>query len=1118
MSKSKRAVFNRRVSLLLVISLILSLYGGCIFITPAYASENPLSELETEMMGIRIVNNNEPKAVLVIPRDADENIEYSADLLAEYIEKSTGAELQILEDNDSKLDGQYADMARIYVGLADSDIEANLDGMDDDGFIIRSGDNSVTIIGPTTWGTRFGACDFLERYVGVRWLMPGENGEDVPQLQNIGVPFDAYVQEEPAFMMRVFSPLFDPGRETGTVQNKWAVDNRMHWRVDFHHNIYSLFPSSEYATSNPEFYPTRDGERKIPAETDTTSWQPCFNVPATVDIAVEKIIRYFEENPEATSFSLGVNDTAFFCDGTHDDEYAHSTTKINSIGLPDMSDLYYGWVNEVVRQVREVYPDKWFGLLAYQNVTDPPSFALEEHVVPFITKDRHAWIDEEVEAVGKDKMDGWNAVTDTIGWYDYMYGFSYTVPRVYPHLMAENYQYAAENGVTAHYAELYPNWGEGPKPWISAKLQWDPYLDVDELLDEWYLRAVGSEAAPYLKEYYDHWEEFWTVRIKDSAWFNGSKNGTWLGFNNAGYLDLVTNEEIAASRVLLETAVEKAQTEQQKARANILLREFEYYEASALSYPKKYGTINDAETALSLLEDGAMDTQINMAAKREQLIEEFKTDPVLMFAVDPRNYGLRWNGFNPDMFWALVDYLRANEPDGGVVTDRVYELIQNPEASRMKEFAKLLLQARDDDNNAITNPSFETTYPLASGVLDQWSSWNSVSGETIIWSDEEAHTGEKSIKFENYTRGGPCQTIALQPGMLAFRVFYYSPEGTESDATIQLSINLKGTNAFGGNVGSVISGTIPISDTAGEWAQITVLADIPVKGTGGADVMHGQHIVVVNGLKETGAKLYVDDVYVYQAKGYYVSFSAGGGTGRIMTPVNVANGESCAVPANTYYREGYTFAGWKDQNGVSYAVGNTINNVTEDLTLTAQWIANPATITSVEYSGFTSLVSNFAANIPVTVTADNPEGLDIYAGLFVDGELIAFAKVVNAKATIKAPVFTGATAYVAAWFDGGEKEMATKKDIPVRQLPADIWAPEFGSSADGVTAVFFGDTISLSATAAVRINGVPVTGFRAEGNTLYIDAEVSPGQTVEMKGVKYPELFPSYSFTFTVQR
>ncbi|MBT3292502.1 MAG: hypothetical protein HN380_34695, partial [Victivallales bacterium] len=129
----------------------------------------------------------------------------------------------------------------------------------------------------------------------------------------------------------------------------------------------------------------------------------------------------------------------------------------------------------------------------------------------------------------------------------------------------------------------YPNWGEGPKLYISLKLQWNPQADVDVLLKDWYEHCVGPEAAPHLAAYYAKWEDFWTRRILTSPWF--TKGGQYLRFNHPGYLaDVDLEQDIAVSRQLLEKTISLAKTAKQKARAQLLFQAFEYYEASAYAY------------------------------------------------------------------------------------------------------------------------------------------------------------------------------------------------------------------------------------------------------------------------------------------------------------------------------------------------------------------------------------------------------------------------------------------------------------------------------------------------------------------------------------------------------
>ena len=122
----------------------------------------------------------------------------------------------------------------------------------------------------------------------------------------------------------------------------------------------------------------------------------------------------------------------------------------------------------------------------------------------------------------------------------------------------------------------------------------------------------------------------------------------------------------------------------------------------------------------------------------------------------------------------------------------------------------------------------------------------------------------------------------------------------------------------------------------------------------------------------------------------------------------------------------------------------------------------------------------------------------------------------NGAALIKASEFTAESdcVYLKAWFDGREPDIS--KAIPVRKLPVNIWAPEILFPITDRTVVLYGDDISLTATATVKIDGVPADGFSVDGPRLIIEAAAESGRTVETKGIKYPLLFPSYSFTFTV--
>ncbi len=795
----------------------------------------------------QIVINGQANAVVVVHENANSQTSKAASVLVEYVKKSTGAELAIMTEEQLNNAGPLlSGFVHIYVGesalIQDSTLSAALLGLKDDGFIIRSNSDRIMLIGTNSWGTIFAVNEWLERYIGVRWILPGESGEDVPIHTDVSVPIQEIVKE-PAFSDRMISPILPGANIRFPVQVEWAERNNTHYSITFSHALFSYFPTSLYGTSNPEFYPTRNGVPYIPPAGVTTGWQPCFSVKGTVDAAVQGVLNYFAANPTATTASLGVNDGGGYClaDLTNPDK--------------NLSDIYYDWVNQVVVQVLNTYPDKRFGLLAYGPIQTPPSFPLHSSVVPFITKDRMAWSDPQTASDDQDLTLGWGQVATNIGWYDYTYGSSYSLPRVYPHLMAQYYQFAMENKVSSQYTELYPNWGEGPKAWVMAKLLWDPNLDVEALLNEWYVRTAGAQAASELKAYYDHWESFWMGRVQQTQWFQASKDRINLEFANSGYLNIVTEVEIAENRQRLEAALSKAETEQQKARITILLREFEQYEAAALSYPKQDQPPSDSAQAIAALDriSETLDTKLQWAVRRNEILDSFKSDPILMLPFAPP----QWSGWNSHDFWNLTDYLKQSEPNDGSVREKVRILEQEAASPNMRHFAGLLQQVSAAPATLVANSSFEE----GNGDAPPWLFWTESTG-TIKRVEGVARTGNASLQINNLHRGGPAQIIPVRPGLIASNVYYYTPPGTMGSGSVQWAINMM--DAEKRTLYSLRSDQKTIVNTVGQWASINYLEEVPPSFQG-KEIKFVQFVVIVDNIP-SDTSLYLDDIGVYQSE------------------------------------------------------------------------------------------------------------------------------------------------------------------------------------------------------------------------------------------------------------
>lgn len=667
---------KRNFKLLYFIMFIIYL-DKVIFITignnELFAAENLFDSMANE---IELVNDGKSHAKIIIPLDASRKIQNAANVLSLYIKKATGVSLDIIHDKYS--DQSYGPV--IYVGATTIDnMPFVQDG--DDKFVIKSNSEEQTIViyGASDWGTEFGVYDFLEQYVGVRWLMPGQNGTDVPRLNRIAVPNEIRVGQ-PHYTSRLFSGLM------GSEQLIWARFNRMRSMITFHHNLFRLFPPEKYSITNPHFYPMNTmGNRYLPRDNGNYNWQPCFSADDIVDEAAKNIIDYFNRYPEKKTYSLGINDSHLFCRCSRC--LGKLPKKKNFLGLEDYSDLYYDWANKVIGKVLKFHPDVYFGCLAYNEVAAPPKKAkVHPRLMPFMTYDRMKWIDKKIEQDGHGITQCWREKTSNLGWYDYAYGTPYCLPRVYFHHTAGYLKYGYQNGVRAYYAELYPNWGEGPKPYLILKLLWDPDLNVDETLDDWYLHAVGGEAAPYLKEYYKIWEHFWTIDIQKSSWF--SKKGQYLSFFSPTYLKDVKLQMIMQSRKLLEECIAKAKTEKQRNRAKLIEKAFQYYEASALAYLGDQELLNispqkDMCTTIYKVRD-----TICMAEKRRNLaLKKFPKDPLVAHPVPISRYsetlgGQAWGQAGMKIVCDWI-YRKGNKID--TITQ---SFLENPSCRSLQEVIK----------------------------------------------------------------------------------------------------------------------------------------------------------------------------------------------------------------------------------------------------------------------------------------------------------------------------------------------------------------------------------------------------------------------------------------------
>jgi hypothetical protein len=253
---------------------------------------------------------------VVLPADAPSSVQAAATELQLDIQKSTGATLPIIKDN-AAITGNF-----ISLGDTHQAKNAGIDvaGIAPEGFHIEMQNGNLYILGPdtataddkkafpkssysqytknggTSNGTANGVYTFLEEYLDVRWLLPGDLGRDVPLKSTFTVP-DINRTEAPLLINRRMPYL----QKTAAV-NTWEDRQKLGYsfQISHQHNWVQTVPASLYK-EHPDWFAMVDGKR-VPPVGDKYKLESTN--PELVKYFAEQAIAALKANPEKNSYSL----------------------------------------------------------------------------------------------------------------------------------------------------------------------------------------------------------------------------------------------------------------------------------------------------------------------------------------------------------------------------------------------------------------------------------------------------------------------------------------------------------------------------------------------------------------------------------------------------------------------------------------------------------------------------------------------------------------------------------------------------------------------------------------------------------------------------------------------
>ena len=435
---------------------------------------------------------------IVIPDTPTPQERHAAKELQSHLAAIIGEEIPVVSD------AQVGNRTPIVVGKSalpkKLGVEVDFRSLGTEGIAIKTAGPALVLAGNTR-GVLYACYTFLEDYLNCRWftpdctVLPKTGRFDIPQIDRQYVPPLEYRALD-------YPNTRDPD---------WAVRNRINgdWghqgeehggKVSYRgfvHTFDSLVPPEKYFAEHPEYYSEIGGKRVGPEHT-----QLCLTNPEVLRIATETVLRWIEEAPEATIFSVSQNDWDNYC------ECANCRALAEKEGGQSGPLLHF--VDDLADAIWAKHPDKVIDTLAYQYTRKPPrKVKPRPNVVVRLCSIECCFVhplesDSFNESFRKD-IEGWSKICKRLWIWDYVINYSHSI-MPFPNLYAlkPNINFFIRNGVIGIYEEsnYYSKGGELAelRSYIMAKTLWDPQYDTDRATDE-FLSAYYEEASAPIREY-----------------------------------------------------------------------------------------------------------------------------------------------------------------------------------------------------------------------------------------------------------------------------------------------------------------------------------------------------------------------------------------------------------------------------------------------------------------------------------------------------------------------------------------------------------------------------------------------------------------------------------------
>lgn len=451
---------------------------------------------QTHGSEITLIEDRRTAYVIHHAADAPDSVTMAAREIQRVIQNATGVSLEITGEAGRA----PAIRIRSDGSLPADGFEIGIRGQD----LIITGNDNRAPNGSDLWfvpshGSLFGAQEFLERVVGVRWLLPGEWGEDVPHHETLRVALDGPIRGAPSFGVRSLAYVGEsdagvPGRpksETTNWMRRHRLTNAFHPFAAGYGHSWDDYLKPADMEAHPEWKSTNG----VPVRNGKVAFF-CTTAPGLVETFAQRVIESMDRNPTREMSSISPTDGGGFCDC---DRCAKLITvdphgkKNHALAML----TFYKAVAEIVQRER---PGRRLGGFVYYNYQYPPDD------VPALPGNLSlCWAPLNYYGYGLLKpvyraefegvMKRWSGINPRLFYHNYstwMRSYHGAPLPVSLDILSRELPAAAANRAWGARMVGTTAWGvNAPINYLIAKQLWNAGIDVDATLDEWLQRAYG---------------------------------------------------------------------------------------------------------------------------------------------------------------------------------------------------------------------------------------------------------------------------------------------------------------------------------------------------------------------------------------------------------------------------------------------------------------------------------------------------------------------------------------------------------------------------------------------------------------------------------------------------